>query len=344
MTADQPATGQPATGQPTTGQPATGHPTLETLAEWDEDLLDDATTRTVHRHVATCGSCQAAVATLVSLRGDLRALPAPTLPAEVLSGLDAVLAGLATGHHVEASAIAAAATGPHAVADPHTDTDTDDGVHVGVGRSGGTGSGADPDAAPGSTRRGASIAELVERERRAQRVRRWTGWAAAAVIVLGLGVGVRSLANQSDGSSSAATSAGSSQNDAHVPLDQQSRHNPGDGETEPPKRTASGPAAVAYSHATLQAALSNIARDAIVPASASGAGSPSADSVPTASCRPYLPNHAGTLLLVRLIKFDGRPALVAVYVDGQVLTGRVMTRNCGPGSTPTLLDTVVAHM
>jgi hypothetical protein len=61
-----------------------------------------------------------------------------------------------------------------------------------------------------------------------------------------------------------------------------------------------------------------------------------------AACATSIPGATGTLRGAERIRYEGRPAYVFVYADGDRLTGFVVTEGCGsqPGQPATVLDTV----
>jgi len=61
-----------------------------------------------------------------------------------------------------------------------------------------------------------------------------------------------------------------------------------------------------------------------------------------AACATSIPGAQGTLRGAQRIRYEGRPAYVFVYADGDRLTGFVVTETCGSaaGRPATVLDTV----
>jgi hypothetical protein len=99
-----------------------------------------------------------------------------------------------------------------------------------------------------------------------------------------------------------------------------------------------GRAVQEYDRASLRAALPAIAAQGAVPAE-DLAGQPR----PAGGLRrQHPPVRPGTLRGVQPIRYDGQPAYVFVYADGDRLTGYVVTEACGsaPGRPATVLDTV----
>jgi len=92
-----------------------------------------------------------------------------------------------------------------------------------------------------------------------------------------------------------------------------------------------------YDRASLRAALPGIAAQGAVPRKTS-----LANPALQAACADSIPGTTGTLRGVQPIRYDGQPAYVFVYADGDRLTGYVVTEACGsaPGRPATVLDTV----
>ncbi len=101
------------TAAPRPGEP---HPELDTLADLDAGVLDDTEAERVRAHAAGCARCGQVLVALGGVRADLRALPAPPMPAAVAARLDATLADLRTSPAVDRMA-AATARPPAPVAD-----------------------------------------------------------------------------------------------------------------------------------------------------------------------------------------------------------------------------------
>jgi hypothetical protein len=96
--------------------PPSPHPHLDTLADLDAGVLEGAEADRVRAHVAGCARCEQAVAAFEGVRADLRALPAPPMPAVVAARLDSALADLRTAA-TPSRPVAAATRAPAPVAD-----------------------------------------------------------------------------------------------------------------------------------------------------------------------------------------------------------------------------------
>ncbi|MFL6129018.1 MAG: hypothetical protein ACJ73E_08120 [Mycobacteriales bacterium] len=75
-------------------RPVEPHPDLDTLADLDAGVLERGAADRVTAHVASCARCGQVMGALGGVRADLRALPAPPVPAAVAARLDSALAGL----------------------------------------------------------------------------------------------------------------------------------------------------------------------------------------------------------------------------------------------------------
>ena len=68
-----------------------GHPDLDTLADFDAGLLDQAQSATLRAHVAACGHCRSILAGIGDIPDLLRRLPPPHIPAAVEARIFAAL-------------------------------------------------------------------------------------------------------------------------------------------------------------------------------------------------------------------------------------------------------------
>ena len=86
--------------------PPTGHPDLDTIADLQAGVLDEAEATQVRGHLDGCAQCSAALAALDSVQAQLRSLPAAPMPAAIVARLDATLADLRTERPVRRPAAA----------------------------------------------------------------------------------------------------------------------------------------------------------------------------------------------------------------------------------------------
>lgn len=93
------------------------HPDLDTLADLDAGVLDGAEADRVAAHVAGCARCEQVMAALGGVRADLRALPAPPVPAAVAARLESTLAELGAAPDQTGPVAAVAAEAPARVVD-----------------------------------------------------------------------------------------------------------------------------------------------------------------------------------------------------------------------------------
>jgi anti-sigma factor RsiW len=172
------------------------------------------------------------------------------------------------------------------------------------------------------------------RLRRSRRLSRTIGAAAAAVVVIAAGGAIASVV-RGGGASETTSSAGGGvasapaqpQAQAATPPEGGSVANDSGGRAAPPE----------YDRAGLRAALPTIAARGTVPR-ATSPDNPTLE----AACATSIPGATGTLRGAERIRYEGRPAYVFVYADGDRLTGFVVTEGCGsqPGQPATVLDTV----
>ena len=173
------------------------------------------------------------------------------------------------------------------------------------------------------------------RARRGHRLSRAIGAAAAAVVLLAAGGAIVSIVRGGGTSETASSDADSA---AGAPAQ------PQDSAGLVPKTTNGGPtpdagnqaALSAYDRASLRAALPAIAAQGATPRTAEH------DDAAPLACAGSIPGATGSLRGVQRIRYEGQPAYVLVYADGDRLTGFVVTEACGsaPGRPATVLDTV----
>ncbi|MFC1417583.1 anti-sigma factor family protein [Streptacidiphilus cavernicola] len=80
---------------PNSAPDAFGHPSVETVAEYLEDLLPPADAAQLGAHLADCADCAETLAALREVSALLEASPAPVLPDDVAVRIDAALAAQA---------------------------------------------------------------------------------------------------------------------------------------------------------------------------------------------------------------------------------------------------------
>jgi hypothetical protein len=172
------------------------------------------------------------------------------------------------------------------------------------------------------------------RYRRGRRLSRAIGAAAAAVVVIAAGGAIASVV-RGGGTSETTSSAGGAdraQPQSQVPPAAKSA------EGGSVANDSGGQAVVPeYDRAGLRAALPAITAQGAVPRAAS-LDNPTLQ----AACATSIPGATGTLRGAQRIRYEGRPAYVFVYADGDRLTGFVVTEDCGsaPGRAATVLATV----
>jgi hypothetical protein len=93
------------------------HPELDTIADLDAGVLDDAEAERIAAHVATCARCGQVLAALGGVRAELRALPVPPIPAAVAARLDSTLAELSAAPRDARTDRSVAAAAPAPAAD-----------------------------------------------------------------------------------------------------------------------------------------------------------------------------------------------------------------------------------
>jgi hypothetical protein len=172
------------------------------------------------------------------------------------------------------------------------------------------------------------------RARRGRRLSRAIGAAAAAVVLLVAGGAIASIVRSGGADESTSGAAGSA---ASAPAQ------PQDSNGLVPKTANTGPDAAdqaalpAYDRASLRAALPAIAALGAMPRATE-----LDDAASRAACAGSVPGATGSLRGIQHIRYEGRPAYVYVYADGDRLTGFVVTEACGsvPGRAATVLDTV----
>jgi hypothetical protein len=169
------------------------------------------------------------------------------------------------------------------------------------------------------------------RLRRSRRLSRAIVAAAAAVVVIAAGGAIASVV-RGGGTSETTSSAGGQA--ARAPAEPRS---PVKSAESSLANDSARPAVPDYDRASLRAALPTIAAQGAVP-QATSVESPTL----RAACATNIPGAKGTLRGAQRIRYEGRPAYVFVYADGDRLTGFVVTETCGsaPARPATVLDTV----
>jgi hypothetical protein len=189
--------------------------------------------------------------------------------------------------------------------------------------------GSEP-AAPAGRDRDREDELALARARRGRRVARSIGAAAAVVVVIAAGGAIASIVRTSTSEvSSSSGGAGSAPAQPH----QES----GGPVPKSVDSDSGGEAALpAYDRASLRAALPTIAARGAAPRTVA------MDPVRLATCADGIPGATGSLRGVQGIVYQGRPAYVFVYANGDRLTGFVVTATCGgaPDQPTAVLDTV----
>jgi hypothetical protein len=293
-------------------RPPGPHPDLDTLADLDAGVLDAATAERVSAHAGGCPRCAKLITALGTVRADLRSLPPPPLPQAVAARLDATVAGLRPTR----PAVPGAA-GPSADGERTGETAAARPVDLGAAR-----------------------------ERRRRRSGRATVAAvAAAVALLAAGASVTALVRSlgSGGPGGAATSAG---RDSKAATEAGTAPKPATpsaaaGIGAPPTSPAATSAVPSYTRDTLRTSLARIERESAVETTAKAAGSAGAMADPARrqACVQTILGHRGELRAVRRITYEGVPAYLFVFEDGQP-HGYVVDLQCGAsgGLPATVLD------
>lgn len=288
-------------------RPDEPHPELDTLADLDAGVLEGSAAQRVAAHVAGCARCGQVMAALGGVRADLRALPAPPLPAAVAARLDATLAELRTQ--------------PDEATPDRTDRVT---------------------AAPADAR----VTDIeVARQRRWRRLRAAGSGVAAALVLVVAGASVVSLVRSAtDGASmSGAGGGGGSAEQGSTAEKQANRDSAAVPDAAKP---APLPPLPDYDAESLRAALPTLVKayavDRVTRTSAGGPAGAMADSGLRTACARTIPGAKGQVSAVRWITYGGRPAYVFVFTDAGVPTAYVVDDQCGraPSVPTTLLETV----
>ena len=294
MTAADRTTGPP--------EPPGPHPDLDTLADLDADLLPDAEAGPVRAHAASCARCGQVLAALGGVRADLRALPAPPLPAAVAARLDATLADLRRAPAMDRPAPA-------------------------------------PGRPPA---RVSDLAAARERRGRRLRALGGAAAAAVALVVAGASVTslVRAGGGSDDaagGGGGTALEESTRQQDsgAAAPGAAQGGPTPNGLPALPDFDRASLTAA-------LPSLTTDFAVSRVAETTATGPAGALADPALRTACAEAIPGAGGDVVAVRWIRYAGRPAYVLVLADGGGRTAYVVGDQCGrvPSVPATVLDTL----
>jgi hypothetical protein len=287
--------------------PAPLHPDIDTLADFDAGVLDDATAERVAAHVRSCAVCTDALRAMAAVQNDLRALPTPPMPAAVAARLQDVLGDLRRGEQ----------TGP--AVPPPSDRP---GPEAEAGRPG-----VRPSIGPP-----APVSDLADaRQRRRRRLSRVAGAAAAAVAVLAAAGSVTALYRAAGDSQEDSAAAGNGTTAEQAPA-------PADG-----LDTLGVPS---YSKESLRSALPQIeqqsAVDVITGRGDTGPAGAMADTARRTACVGTIRGSSGRLQAVRRIMYEGRMAYVFVFSDDGRRTAYVVSDDCGtsPALPASVLDTV----
>lgn len=315
--------------------PPPQHPDLDTLADHDAGALDGSTAERVAAHVAGCPRCTASLAALAAVRGDLRALPSPPMPAAVTARLDSVLADLRRGEPGDPAGRPALASVP-APPPSSRPQDRTDGARDGRTdrpRDGRT----DRPAGVGPQRPrddGAADLAMAREQRRRRRSRRLSA-VAAAFVLLAAGASVGALVRTGTGGSDNGGTA------ASAPLDTEQ------GAVDSGGSVAPAPVGIpSYSKDTLRASLPDIEQESavgiITGRGDTGPAGAMADTARRTACAGTIRGSSGDLRAVRRISYDGRPAYVFVFAEAGRLTAYVVSDECGASAAlpAAVLDTV----
>jgi len=304
-------------------RPREPHPALDTLADLDAGVLEGADAERVAAHVGGCARCGQVMAALDGVRADLRALPAPPIPATVVTRLDAVLADLRTAPDPTApDPTAPDPTAPNPTA-PNPAPDR---------------------TAPVAAAAKATASRVVDldavRERRGRRLMTAIGAAAAAVALVAAGAAITSLvrAGGTGGDSSAIGGAGG------ATYQEESARQQEDATAVP---APASPPLPSYDRTTLRAVLPTLAKayplaKTAQPGPESPAG-PMADAALRTACARSIPGVSEEPRTVLQVRYGGQPAYVFVFVDGAgVPTAYVVGDQCGRAAAvpATVLDVV----
>jgi hypothetical protein len=299
-------------------RPREPHPALDTLADLDAGVLEGADAERVAAHVGGCARCGQVMAALDGVRADLRTLPAPPIPATVVTRLDAVLADLRTAPDT---------TAPDPTAPDPTAPDR-----------------AADRTAPVTAAAKATASRVVDldavRERRGRRLTTAIGAAAAAVALVVAGAAVTSLvrAGGAGGDSSAAGGGGG------ATYQEESARQKGDVTAVP---APASPPLPSYDRTTLRAVLPTLAKayplSTAVQSGPDGPAGPMADAALRTACARSIPGVSEDPRAVLRVRYGGQPAYVFVFVDGAgVPTAYVVGDQCGRAAAvpATVLDAV----
>jgi hypothetical protein len=348
------------------------HPDLDALADLDAGLLDPASAAGLTTHVGSCPSCAATLRAFGAVRADLRSLPTLQMPDSVAARLDVTLAELRSAGPGEAPSRPGTPEGgarqagpPRAEGDPPVPTDSRP-VRQEVEQGQPPHGPDDGEDTDGEDTDGDDIDEVAIAlfgERRRERSRRMTTMVAASVVALAalVGAGTAVLRGTQEDSSLTRSAAVPGAQDGGSAGDARARppsatltappevYSPPGGPVPPsaaqasPSAGASGAASVPrYTKQTLAAEVADLERQAslatVSAAGLAGPGGAMADSSRRRDCAGSIPGATGTLTAVRQVVFEGTPAFVFVYRDGEPRVV-VVAADCGlkRGSAATVL-------
>lgn len=305
------------------------HPDLDTLADLHADALDLSTAERVRVHVRGCAQCYGVLSALDAVGAELRGLPTPAMPAAVVARLDATFADLRRGARDDSPGalrplLSAAPTPPDrgSHADPGAPADRTPGDRTGAG-------------GPGD--RAAPVDLAAARERKRRRRTRSLGAVAAAVAVIAAGSSITAIVRASTSGSDSGVSAAAGGSDSAEQL-------PAAGTATP---NLGGPLTIpSYDRSTLRADLPAILRQSAVSIITgrgdTGPAGAMADTGRRTACANTIRGSSGELQGVLRIRYEGRPAYVFVFTDGDRRTAYVVSDDCGtsPALPAAVLDTV----
>jgi hypothetical protein len=284
-------------------RPTVPHPDLATLADLDAGTLDPAAAADVAAHVGDCPQCRAAMTAFDSVRSDLRTLPPPAMPAQVVARIDATLAELRRE-----------SPGPAPAVPPdsqHTADQTD--------------------------RTAADLSAARDRKRH-RGLKVGGGAVAAAFALIAAGASVTALVTSSDKSDKAATSAAAGASNLS---DEEAAPRPNAGSDTRvsgipsyTKESLSGSLASIIA----SSAVADVAR-----LGETGPAGAMADPGRRQACVQSIPLREGRLTAARRIEYEGKPAYVFVFTGSASRpTAWVVDDTCGmTGGLPaTVLDNV----
>jgi hypothetical protein len=279
------------------------HPELDTLADLDAGVLAGADAERIAAHVATCARCGQALAALGGVRAELRALPAPPIPAAVAARLDSTLAELS-------------AAAPH---DARTDRP------------------AAAQAAP------APVADLAAaRERRWRRLKGMTGAAAAVLALVVAGASITSLVRTAGGGSDSSAAGGGGGMEQHTASEREDSAAAPDAASAPTSLPPLPSFDRTTLRSALPSIEVSAALTRAAAAGKSSPAGAMADVGLRTACAETIPGNPGVLRAVSWIRYNGQPAYVFVFDDAGARVAYVVGDQCGrsPAVPATVLDTV----